>query len=70
MHKLLSLLSAVLPIGKKLLFPNGKFNSERAIVIIVLFVIIATGIHVFGIDTINAATELISPLVELIGTID
>ncbi|UOX40254.1 hypothetical protein [Vibrio phage PhiImVa-1] len=70
MHKFIQLLSAVLPLGKKLLFPNGKFDKERAVIIIVLFVIIATGIQVFGFDTISATTEILTPIVELIGTSD
>jgi hypothetical protein len=70
MHKFINLLSAVLPFGKKLLFPNGKFDRERAIVVTVLFIIIATSINFFGLDVVQATAEILEPIVELIGTID
>lgn len=67
MGKLSIILANLVPFFKRVVFPNGKFDRERAIVILVLFVIILFCVELFGASTVISATELLKPLVELIG---
>ena len=69
MKKLINLLTTAGPLIKKLLWPNGKFSLDRAYVIIALFFITVISIALFGVDTVVSATELLAPLVEMIGSL-
>lgn len=69
MNKILGMLTGILPVLNRFLFPNGKFQLNRVLVILLSFVVILTGVTVAGEDTVRLTLELLKPLVLLFGTI-
>ena len=67
MGKFLNLFASAIPLIERILFPNGKFNKQRGIVIVVLFLACVLGIEFFGQDTVESAVDVLAPLVELLG---
>lgn len=49
------------------LFADGKFQLDRAIVLIISLVILLVAIHVFGLPTVEAAITLLDEVSDIFG---
>lgn len=67
MNKFLVILSNIVPVVKKFLYPNGKFRVDRASLVVVTFAIILIAIHFLGIEKVTTSLEILQPIVVLFG---
>lgn len=66
----LSLFARLIPKLKDLkmwLFADGKFQLDRAVIILLGFIILLVAIHVFGFAQVEVAIELLDELSDIIG---
>lgn len=70
MGKLIPLIANAIPLIKRFIFPNGKYDDKRALFVLLLILLVPIGIYFLGEDTMNASLHYINELVPLLGTLD